>query len=177
MTTELWRPVVGWEDRYEVSSCGRVRSIRCSSSLGGTYLRIKPKIKAPTVRRDGRVQVNLVRDNVNSRHYVHHLVLNAFVEPRPPGMECGHLNGNPTDNRLTNLRWMSHHANMQQLDEHGTRIRGSAARGAKLTDESVLAARAMRQSGSTLQAIADLLRVSETTVRNAVNGKRWAHVQ
>lgn len=36
---------------------------------------------------------------------VHRLVLAAFVGPCPEGMECRHLNGVHTDNRLENLAW------------------------------------------------------------------------
>jgi hypothetical protein len=38
--------------------------------------------------------------------HVHKLVLEAFTgQPRPEGMVCCHVNGNPSDNRLENLRW------------------------------------------------------------------------
>jgi hypothetical protein len=40
-----------------------------------------------------------------SNRYLHHLVLEAFVGPRPPGMQCRHINGDSLDNRLENLAW------------------------------------------------------------------------
>lgn len=40
-----------------------------------------------------------------TERYVHHLVLETFVGPRPDGMETRHLNGNHSDNRVENLAW------------------------------------------------------------------------
>jgi hypothetical protein len=46
--------------------------------------------------------------------YVHILVLEAFVSPRPPGMETCHRNGDRKDNRLSNLRWCTHKENTNE---------------------------------------------------------------
>lgn len=51
---------------------------------------------------------------------IHHLVLEAFVGPRPQGCECRHLDGNPTNNILTNLVWGTHVENMRDRARHGT---------------------------------------------------------
>lgn len=50
---------------------------------------------------------------------VHVLVLEAFVGPRPPGMECLHSNDVGTDNRLSNLRWGTHSENLNDLVRNG----------------------------------------------------------
>jgi hypothetical protein len=52
---------------------------------------------------------------------VHHLVLCAFVGPCPKGQEGCHNDGDPTNNRVTNLRWDSHIGNLADMDKHGTR--------------------------------------------------------
>ena len=44
-------------------------------------------------------------------NYVHRLVLVTFVGPRPEGMECLHLDGDPGNNNLPNLRWGTHKEN------------------------------------------------------------------
>lgn len=53
------------------------------------------------------------------RYYIHRLVLLAFVGPCPPGMECCHIDGNPINNRLSNLRWGTRRENMEDRVRHG----------------------------------------------------------
>ena len=45
---------------------------------------------------------------------VHHAVLEAWGYPRPPGMECDHINGDPQDNRLENLEWVTPQENVRR---------------------------------------------------------------
>ena len=39
--------------------------------------------------------------------FVHELVLEAFVGPRPRGCQCDHINGYREDNNVENLRWVT----------------------------------------------------------------------
>ncbi|MGC5078489.1 HNH endonuclease signature motif containing protein [Agrococcus sp. DT81.2] len=57
---------------------------------------------------------------------VHHLVLEAFVGPRPDGMFGCHWNDDPYDNRLENLRWATPSAN--SLDSVRNRTHAAATR-------------------------------------------------
>ncbi len=51
---------------------------------------------------------------------VHRLVLKTYVGPCPKDMECRHLNGNPADNRLKNLKWGTRSENSKDSIKHGT---------------------------------------------------------
>lgn len=53
---------------------------------------------------------------------LHRVVLDAFIGPRPKGMEACHANGDPTDNRLVNLRWDTRSANAADSVRHGTHV-------------------------------------------------------
>ena len=123
-THEEWRPVVGYEGSYEVSSLGRVRSL-------DRYVHHKPKERAAYTRlhrgrmlapetKKGYSVVVLCDDESCKPHAIHRLVLTAFDgEPRD-GMECCHNNGDRSDNRLGNLRWGSRSENMNDKIVHGT---------------------------------------------------------
>lgn len=113
-STEKWLPVVGWEDRYEVSSAGRVRRI----VPGGKYP--AGHLLSPLYVRAGYVRVELNRDNKRTAYYIHRLVLSAFVRPRLDGEEALHDNGVRDDNRLENLRWGTRSENMQDRLRDGT---------------------------------------------------------
>jgi hypothetical protein len=119
MFEERWLPVVGAEGEYEVSDRGRVLSLeritrRRLSGGGMRNCRVQQRILSLRVHPDGHLTVHVGKGN----RYVHTLVLEAFVGPRPEGKECRHLNGNPADNRLDNLCWSTHSRNGLDVKYH-----------------------------------------------------------
>lgn len=122
MTVVEWRPVVGWEGLYEVSTEGQVRSLdKIAAHPYGTQVR-RGKVLWASPNSNGYLNVTLQSRGEGRRknRLVHQLVLEAFVGPRPDGMEdTRHLNGVQTDNRLANLVWGTTSENMQDRVAHG----------------------------------------------------------
>lgn len=121
--TERWRVIPGWPD-YEVSDMGRVRSLPRSMvrANGRPYNKAARIMRGSIGMPDGYPVVTLSPKGTN-RHAVlkiHRLVLLAFVGPAPEGMVTCHNDGNPTNNRLDNLRWDTPSANMVDRVKHGT---------------------------------------------------------
>ncbi len=115
---EMWRPVVGREGLYEVSSEGRVRSVdRVVVRSDGVSRRFPGVLLKPQFRPDGHTQVAV---GVGRMRKVHSLVLEAFAGPRPDSMEALHGNGDAADNRIENLRWGTKSENMLDRVKHGT---------------------------------------------------------
>jgi hypothetical protein len=112
-TEERWKPVVDYAGLYEVSDRGRVRSLPRPSTSGGVLRH---------GRHDGYQRVGLYRNGKLRFIFVHVLVLEAFVGPRPPSHEARHLNGRRLDNRLSNLAWGSRAANQLDSVRHGTHV-------------------------------------------------------
>lgn len=128
MSEERWLSVVGYEGRYEVSNLGRVRS------LDRTYMRAHPN--SPTgfqtmrqrgclrqlarARAGGYLVVTLYGEAGGKTYHVHRLVMNAFVGPRPAGMEVRHLDGNPQNALLDNLAYGTPSENRHDRRAHGT---------------------------------------------------------
>lgn len=118
---EQWKPVVGYEGFYEVSDRGRVRSLtRTITTSHGQNRTYKGSIKEPTVRDGGRRVVSLQVNGQARARIVSHLVAEAFLGKRPQGMLVCHNNGNPGDNRLSNLRYDTYSENMHDKKLHGT---------------------------------------------------------
>lgn len=112
-TTEQWKPVVGYEGLYEVSDIGRMKRVgRGPGAQSG-------RILSPEQSPHGYFRVVLYRNGARRKMFVHRLVLEAFVGPCPPGMECCHGNDVPTDNRLANLRWDTKSANIRDEVRNG----------------------------------------------------------
>ncbi len=116
MTTEEWRPVVGHEGYYEVSNLGGVRSVDRVNARG----RWKGRPLRPATRDSGHLCVSLCRNSVCRTKNVHSLVAEAFIGPRPDGLQVAHYDGNPTNNILSNLRYATQSENLLDSVRHGT---------------------------------------------------------
>lgn len=121
MSEERWLPVVGYEGYYEVSDQGRVRSVArtATDSIGRTYsypsriLRQFPQAK-------GHLALRVTNGTRYRTRTVHQLVLETFVGPRPAGLYGCHNDGNPANNRVSNLRWDTPKSNSADMRTHGT---------------------------------------------------------
>lgn len=159
---ETWKDVVGYVGFYEVSDHGQIRSAKTG--------RLK---KFTNDRQKRRPFVGLWRDNKIRVIYPHKAVLEAFVGPRPQGMEACHNNGNPFDNRLENLRWDTPRNNQLDRIKHGTSNRGERCAAAKLTEAQV---RAILADTRLQRIIAAEYGVLQNTISRIKSGKRWKHV-
>lgn len=106
----MWRPISGYEDYYSISSEGAVWSNRSG----------KPLRPVPVTR--GYLTVHLSVDGARRTRLVHHLVLEAFVGPCPPGLLGRHLNDINTDNRVENLAWGTHAENSLDCSRNGHNV-------------------------------------------------------
>lgn len=110
---EVWKPVPGYEGLYEVSSIGRVKSLPRLRVKGG-IMKLRPGNKSGCY-----LAVALSKHDVRVVHYVHYLVLLAFVGPRPEGLEVRHLDGNDLNNTLGNLAYGTSAENKADVLRHG----------------------------------------------------------
>lgn len=109
MAEELWKTIKGYEGLYEVSDQGRVKSInRKRTNCRGRVQSFKETILKPEIVFDGYMRVNLCQNGRQKHFRVATLVFEAFNGPIPEGKELDHINGERTDNRLENLRVVSH---------------------------------------------------------------------
>lgn len=92
--TERWRPVKTFEESYEVSSLGRVRSVDrvvlSRNRWGSSAVSRKGKILAQGTDNYGYLTVMLFRNGKGRPYRVHRLVGEAFFGPRPSGMDTLH---------------------------------------------------------------------------------------
>ncbi len=127
---------------------------------------------------DGYLIVSLYRDKRRFQGKVHRLVAEAFLDNRPEG-KClvRHLDGNPTNNNVSNLRWGTPQENSVDMVKHHRSLKGKKNHAAKLTSEQVLMIRQTIKTGNiTQQAIADNFGITKGHVNNIVKRRVWKHV-
>ena len=132
---EEWKPINGFEGLYEISSYGRVKSFKVYPS---------GKILKPSPDLNGYLRLSLVKEGKNKYVNVHRLVAEAFL-PRISGKTCvNHIDGNKTNNLVSNLRWVTNKENTN--NPITINLKGVTPMILKSTAEQVLAA-ALRTGG------------------------------
>lgn len=171
---EVWKPVVGYEGLYEVSSLGRVRSLPRDTKTGvrgGKVLSLKAKDK------DGYSQIGLCREGSVRIRKVHTMVLEAHVGSRPAGTVGCHNDGDNSNNRLENLRWDTHAANSADKDTHGTLRKGETVPTAVVTEVQVREIRAHYAARRyTQRELANMYGIGYRGINSIVHRRTWRHI-
>lgn len=177
MTTaaERWAEIPGWEGFYEISSFGRVRSIRRLVQINSVTPDRKRwmggAIRTAHVDKGGYLRVSLTGGGRREYIQVHRAVLMAFSRLPELGEVARHLNGSPGDNRSENLAWGTHLENMQDRVAHGHYAAGEKHVMAKLTEQQAESIRSSPLSGVELSR---LLGVGTSTISRVRRGHCWS---
>lgn len=105
---EIWKDIKGYENIYQVSNLGRVKSL---NRLHGTSGRIiyKEKVLKPSENKNGYYSVKLK----GKPFKIHRLVLETFYPINNSLLEINHIDSNKANNKLENLEWVTHKQNME----------------------------------------------------------------
>ena len=179
---EIWAPipVEGYEEHYEISSEGRIKSLE-RVIIEKTGKQRTKKEKIVTAKRSGNyLGVTLHGDKGSKRFYIHRLVALAFI-PNPNNKDCvNHLNRNKHDNRICNLEWVSYKENT----EHALASRewdipcpkGEHCHSSKVSEADVIWIRENWEPGQTAKYAKDY-KVTYAAMSRIVKGINWRHIQ
>ena len=92
---EIWKDVKGYEGLYVVSNHGRVKNF------------VTKKLLSPQDNGVGYLRVELWKDKVGKKTYIHRIVAEAFLPKQNGKTEVNHKDSNPQNNTVENLEWVS----------------------------------------------------------------------
>jgi len=178
--TEQWKIISGYDGTYEVSDQGHVKRVKPSRDRGYSPVGYILQSNKPNNR--GYISLSLRRAD-NSGHdtrSIHHLVLEAFVGPRPKGYVTNHKNSNKADNRVENLEWVSQAYNVEHAIKNGHFAfipMGERNPAAKLTADQV---REIRQTHSEIhcpyRVLSEQFGVTRAMIGRIVRRVAWRHI-
>ena len=171
---ELWRYIDGYDQMYEISSFGRVKS----------YKRNQPKMLTPMQDRYGYLVIRLCKNSIEKKFKLHRLVAQYFVENPNNYNEVNHKDGNKANNSFENLEWVTRSQNLKHAFRLGLKTgtggggisKGEANGRHKLTKAEVLEIRNKYIFGSTIYgsvALAKEYGVCKKTIQAIVNNQTW----
>jgi hypothetical protein len=180
MTTEEWRPVVGFEGLYEVSSLGRVRGLErvidTPSHPSQKTKTIPARILAQKINRPhgkgyARCMVALCSGGRQLTRNVARLVAEAFLD-NPNGFDCVlHLDDDATNNQLSNLEWGDHAENVRQAVDRRRYRSGDQHHASVMTTEERQDAWVLLQRGVAVGRIAKQFNVSRQSISDLKAGR------
>ena len=111
---EEWGDIPGYEDQYEVSSTGIVRSKPRLKWGGRGWYNSNGRVLKSHIRNSGYSHVILCKDSKTRCYFIHQLIAMAFWGHTPDGtsgMVVDHIDNNPSNNNIENLQVISHREN------------------------------------------------------------------
>lgn len=172
---ERWEWVVGYEELYQVSSLGRVRSVDHWTVFKNGARRFfygRALVCAP--EKHGYHTVTLHKNGRQKVRMVHHLVLLSFVGQRPAGAVGRHLDGNRANNISSNLAWGTALENAHDCKRHGNDPAGERNPRAKLSASSVESIKFLHSLGGYSKALLGrMFGVQRSSIRRVVSGEGW----
>lgn len=120
---EVWKDILGYEGIYQVSNFGKVKSLKraTKNQHGKQEIILKQR-----THRDGYLRVNLKKEGKMKVQTVHRLVASAFLDNENNLVAVNHIDGDKTNNKLSNLEWCSIGENTKHAYKKGL---ADAARG------------------------------------------------
>lgn len=118
----MWKTIKGYENYYEVNEHGEVRSLdRYITNNRGVTRFIKGKNMKKTINNQGYCVVNLRKNNTANVVPVHVLVAKAFINNEFNYPTVNHIDGDKTNNTISNLEWATYSRNNIHALEMGLR--------------------------------------------------------
>lgn len=179
---EEWRNIIEWEDKYQISSFGRVKSKArfhdCYRGKNGVAWH-KEKILKQNESGKGYMGVLLYSKERQQRGLIQRLVAIAFIENINNKPTVNHIDGNKLKNNFQNLEWATHKEQQVHAIKNNLRNKtlGENSNLSKLKEEQVIAIRKVFDTKKlSFKKISKMFNVSATLVGYIGNRQIWKHI-
>ena len=181
--TEKWKPIKGFENIYEISNLGNVKSLSRITNNQHKEYETTEKMLSPAKDRGGYLYVYLTGKNQKAKFmYIHRFVAIHFVGNLEEKNFVNHKDGNKINNVFSNLEWVSKsentkHAYSNNLMGVGINLMlGEKNKSSKLTEKEVLEIRELHKQGMNCLTISKQYSVNNSTIDRILKRITWKHI-
>ena len=170
-----WIDIEGYEGLYQANIKGQVRSLDrvAISTLGKEYIR-KGKILKECVNGKGRPVYRLYKSGVGKTHTTHRLVAKAFLPNFHNKPQINHIDGNPLNNNIENLEWVTNQENVIHAFENNLNSNaGEKNPRAKITRHDAEKIRLLYKMNTSKKALAKKYNLSVSGIENIIYNRVW----
>lgn len=171
-----WRPIKGWEGKYEVSSTGLVKTLpRIGVGKDGRIYRVHERLLAARATKTGYRAVGLQQPTMTKN--VHRLVAETFLVREPGKDQVNHKDCDKTNNNVSNLEWCTNAENSRHAVDNGLLkdryvLRGDEHRRRKLNSQIVR--EIVKRDDATRAELAKQYGVIPRTIWAIKTGRIWS---
>ncbi len=182
-TNEIWKPILNYENEYEISNLGRVKSkarpCKGRQPVKEIYMKQQESRNTSQTGDSYYYVVDLYKNKKRKHMKVHRLIAEAFI-PNPNNLpHINHINFNTLDNSLENLEWITPKGNSQHSLVHGRlrppKLKGEDSPSSKLKESDVIFIR----KNYTIKDIAKISKIygmSRAGMYHVLKRECWKHV-
>ena len=131
------------------------------------------------LNRDGYYEVTVGKNTHRTTKRVSRIVAETFIENPLNLDEVDHINNIRTDNRVENLRWVTHKENVEKIpfETQSKAKRGSGNGRTTFVEENIIEIRKLYDEGMPIYKIAQKYNSAWSTINNIVKGLTWKHCE
>lgn len=168
-----WKPLINYENSYEISNFGEIRGIdRISGKRKGI---IKGKLLKQTINHKGYLEVRLTKNSKSIYKIVHRLVALNFIHNPLNLPQVNHIDGIKTNNFVNNLEWVNNSQN--QLHAYKTGLqpsrKGENNNNASISNEEVTNIKELYNSGQSIRDISINIDIPLGKIRSIIYKRSW----
>jgi hypothetical protein len=173
---EVWKDCICYENSYEISNYGRVRSkdryVPCN-----TGIKFVPSVLLkPSAGNGGYLATTLYGWGLKIGYYTHRLVWETFQGGIPCDMEINHIDGDKKNNFIGNLEVVTPSENQIHAHKIGLAKGQTGHRGSGIDEGDIIRIFALSKKGITNKEISEIYKVSPSYISQIITGSAWQHL-